>query len=45
MAKKDVDGMSVVELENEAGEVAKEKIRKTVVEERLYEKYKGIGKR
>ena len=45
MAKKDVDEMSVVELENEAGEVAKEKIRKTVVEERLYEKYKAIGKR
>lgn len=45
MDKKDVDKMSVVELEIEVGEITKDRIRKTVVEERLYEKYKGVGKR
>ena len=42
---KDVDSMSVEELEAEAGVISKEKIRKEVVEERLYEKYKNVGKR
>ena len=42
---KDVDSMSVEELEAEVGVISKEKIRKEVVEERLYEKYKNVGKR
>ena len=42
---KNVDTMSTEELETEAGVIIKEKVRKQVVEERLYEKYKNVGKR
>ena len=45
MVGKDVDTMSVEELEAEAGVVVVEKVRKEIVEERLFEKYKNIGKR
>lgn len=41
---KKIDDMSIEELENEAGVISKEKIRKECVEERLYEKYKDVGK-
>ena len=44
MVKK-IDDMSTEELEIEAGVTIKDKVRKQVVEERLYEKYKNIGKR
>lgn len=42
---KDIDTMSVEELESEAGLEVVDKVRKQVVEERLYEMYKKIGKR
>lgn len=42
---KNVDSMSIQELEVEAGATIKDKVRKQCVEERLYEKYKNIGKR
>ena len=42
---KNIDEMSVEELEIEAGVIIKDKVRKQVVEERLYEKYKKVGKR
>ena len=45
MIKKDVDDMSVEELETEAGVITKEQVRRQCVEERLYEKYKKVGKR
>ena len=44
MSKK-IDDMSVEELEIEAGVIIKDAVRKQCVEERLYEKYKGVGKR
>lgn len=44
MGKK-IDDMSVEEMELEVGVIIKEKVRKQVVEERLYEKYKDVGKR
>ena len=42
---KKIDDMSTEELENEVGVTTKEKIRKQIIEERLYEKYKDVGKR
>ena len=45
MVKKKIDDMSTEELEVEAGAVSKERVRKQCVEERLYEKYKNVGKR
>ena len=42
---KNIDDMSTEELENEAGVISKDKIRRAAVEERLYEKYKNVGKR
>lgn len=42
---KNVDEMSTEEMEAEVGVEIKGVIRKKVVEERLYEKYKNVGKR
>ena len=45
MVDKKIDDMSTEELEAEAGVVSKEQVRKQCVEERLYEKYKNVGKK
>ena len=45
MVKKKIDDMSIEELETEAGVILKDAVRKQAIEERLYEKYKGVGKR
>ena len=42
---KNVDDMSVAELEMEAGVEEKQKARKQAVVERLYEHYKNVGKK
>lgn len=45
MVDKKIDDMSMEELETEAGVIIKEQVRKQCVEERLYEKYKNVGKK
>ena len=43
--KKQIKEMTVTEMEEEVGTISITSIRKKVIEERLYEQYKEIGKR
>ena len=45
MTKKDIKDMSIEEMELEVGATKSDEIRKMVIDERLHELYKGIGKR